>query len=220
MKPTTLPGVYKKGERLYTECLEGRSLPNVYNERIICFKGKHYRSWNPYRSKLAAALLKKLSFPLTNSSTVLYLGAATGTTVSHVSDMVQQGTIFAIENSPLATRKLLELCKHRRNIIPICEDANHPERYKFLLPLSVDIVYQDISQRNQAEIFSENISAFLKPGGTAIIMVKARSIDISLPPGKVYEHVKENLIEHKLTITDSISLSPYEKDHSAITVCL
>jgi fibrillarin-like pre-rRNA processing protein len=217
MKRISTHGVYKKGDKLYTKCPQDCRLPNVYNERIIFFKDNYYRPWNPYRSKLAAALTKKITLPITSSSTVLYLGAATGTTVSHISDIVEQGVVYAVENSPLAAKKLVDICQHRKNIVPICEDANHPQRYNCLLS-AVDIVYQDISQRNQTEIFLDNIKHFLKPKGLAIIMVKARSIDVSLPPLTVYEQVKEKLLEHNLTVTDNINLSPYEKDHAAIVV--
>lgn len=217
MKPISTPGVYKKGDKLFTKCLPDCHRVNVYNEKIIFFNDNYYRSWNPYRSKFAAALTKKFTVPITQSSTVLYLGAATGTTVSHISDIVEQGMVYAIENSALAAKKLIPLCKHRKNIIPICEDANHPERYTHLLS-PVDIVYQDISQRNQTEIFLDNIKHFLKPTGFAVIMVKARSIDVSVPPATVYEQVKEKLLEHKLNISTTLTLSPYEKDHAAIAV--
>ncbi len=48
-----------------------------------------YRVWNPFRSKLAAAILGGVDqIYMPPGSKVLYLGAASGTTVSHVSDIV------------------------------------------------------------------------------------------------------------------------------------
>ena len=45
--------------------------------------------WNPFRSKLAAAILGGVDkIHMKPGSKVLYLGAASGTTVSHVSDLV------------------------------------------------------------------------------------------------------------------------------------
>ena len=217
MKPTKIEGVFKKSDKIYTENLDSCKGIKVYNERLVRHKNKEFRSWNPYRSKLAAAILKKLTFEIKQDATVLYLGAATGTTVSHISDIVKNGTVFAVESSPIAANELIKLSRKRQNIVPILEDANHPERYSFFVP-SVDIVYQDISQRNQAEIFVENIKKYLKKDGAAILMVKARSIDVALTPAKAYELVANKLTEQKLKIADTIDLAPYEKDHAAIVV--
>jgi fibrillarin-like pre-rRNA processing protein len=217
MKPTKIENVFIKNDKIYTENLESCKGIKVYNERLVHYNNKEFRSWNPYRSKLAAAILKKLTFEIKQESTVLYLGASTGTTVSHISDIIKNGLVFAVENSPIAANELIKLSKKRINIIPIFEDANHPERYSFFVP-KVDIVYQDISQRNQAEIFLENIEKYLIKDGTAILMVKARSIDISLSPAKAYELVTKKIIEQKLNIVDAIDLAPYEKDHAAILV--
>lgn len=58
-----------------------------------------YRVWNPFRSKLAAAILggvDKIYMP--PGSKVLYLGAASGTTVSHVADVVGPVSLIYIRN--------------------------------------------------------------------------------------------------------------------------
>lgn len=215
MKPINIDGVFKKSNKIYTENLTSCKGIKVYNERLVNHKNKEFRSWNPYRSKLAAAILKNLTFKLKQDSNILYLGAATGTTVSHISDIVKSGMIYAVENSPIAANELIKLSRIRPNIVPILEDAYHPDRYSFFVPL-VDIIYQDISQRNQAEIFIENIRKYLKNDGIALIMIKARSIDVSLKPEKAYELVANKLKEQKLKILERIDLAPYEKDHAAI----
>jgi fibrillarin-like pre-rRNA processing protein len=191
----------------------------VYNEQLITDDEKEYRSWNPYRSKLAAALLKGLSVNLSADAHVLYLGAATGTTVSHLSDMITSGVIYAVESSPVAIINLLKVAEKRQNIIPILSDANHPERYQQMVS-SVDLVYQDISQRNQADIFTRNIQAYLKSDGTGLIMVKARSIDVALKPKQAYELVCGSLQQQKFRIKKMVDLSPFEKDHAAILMTL
>ena len=219
MNTTTIPGVYKKNDKLYTENPDACKGTQVYNEHLITEDGKEYRSWNPFRSKLAAALLKGLTITLKPTFHILYLGAATGTTVSHLSDILKNGTIYAVENSPTAVHDLLTVCEKRPNIIPILADANHPERYSTLVP-SVDIVYQDISQRNQADIFTRNITSYLKKQGTGILMVKARSIDVALKPKQAYELVSTHLQQQKLHITKTLELAPYEKDHAAILITL
>ena len=220
MKPISIDGVFEKNGRLFTQNLKGCKGIKVYNEKLITYKNKEFRSWTPYRSKLSAAIFYGLKdINITSDSQILYLGAATGTTVSHISDIAKDGTVYAVERSPVAVKKLLQLSKKRQNIIPILSDANHPDRYSIIVP-TVDIVYQDISQRNQSEIFIRNVMRYLKKDGQGIIMVKARSIDISMKPKQVYKLVTEDLEEHGLTIINLIDISRYEKDHTAIVTQL
>lgn len=217
MKETNIPGVYRDRNKILTINPEECKGYKVYNEKIYKHKGKELRSWNPYRSKLAAAILNGFNLKLETESNILYLGAATGTTVSHISDITKDGIIYAVENSPIAVKKLIKLCEKRGNIIPIYEDANHPERYSIIVS-NIDIIYQDISQRNQAEIFSLNIKRYLKKGGYGIIMVKARSIDISLKPKKAYDLVSSYLEKKGFNVEEKVDLSPYVKDHMAILI--
>ena len=215
MKTSKMQGIFKDKNRIFTEnYCKGEK---VYNEKLVKFKGKEYRSWNPYRSKLAAAILNGFNFMIKPDKKILYLGAATGTTVSHISDIVNEGLIYAVESSPVAVKSLIDLSEKRKNIIPILEDAFHPERYSSIAS-NVDLIYQDISQRNQADIFISNVERFLKKKETGILMVKARSIDISLKPQKAYDLVCSELENNKLKITDIIDLSHYEKDHAAIII--
>ena len=212
-----MQGIFKDKKRIFTENLcKGEK---VYNEKLVKYKSKEYRSWNPYRSKLAAAILNGLKIEIKTDSKILYLGAATGTTVSHISDIVEGGLIFAVENSPVTVKHLINLSEKRKNIIPILEDANHPDRYSSIVS-TVDIVYQDISQRNQAEIFIVNVARYLKKDRIGILMVKARSIDVSLKPREAYEIVCSKLENSGLKIKNRIDLAPYEKDHEAIIVSL
>ncbi|HWR27886.1 MAG TPA: fibrillarin-like rRNA/tRNA 2'-O-methyltransferase [Candidatus Thermoplasmatota archaeon] len=219
MQPTENLGIYKKNDRLFTVNPENCRGTKVYNEQLFTEDDKEYRSWNPFRSKLAAALLKGITLDLSPTTSILYLGAATGTTVSHLSDIVTKGTLYAVESSPIAIISLLKVAEKRQNIIPILSDANHPERYQHLVP-TVDLVYQDISQRNQADIFTRNIRAYLKPNGTGLIMVKARSIDVALKPKQAYELVCSALQKEKFRMKKTVDLTPFEKDHAAIIMNL
>ena len=217
MKQTNIKGVFTEKNRIFTENLPLCKGIKVYNERLITYKNREFRSWNPYRSKLAAAILKGIKVTLKPDDKILYLGAATGTTVSHISDIIKKGTIYAVENSPIALKKLLKLCEKRKNIIPILEDANHPNRLSLIIP-KVDLLYQDISQRNQSEIFIKNAKTYLKKNGLGILMVKARSIDVSLKPKKAYDLVCFDLKKNKFQINDIVDLSPFEKDHAGIVI--
>jgi fibrillarin-like pre-rRNA processing protein len=215
MRQIEIQGVFKDKSQIFTENQTKKI--RVYNEKIVKYKNKEYRSWNPYRSKLAAGILNGLKLEIKPTTNVLYLGAATGTTVSHISDLTKNGTIYAVENSPIALKKLLEVCNKRKNIIPILEDANHPDRYSSIVP-KVDMIYQDISQRNQSEIFIRNVKSYLKKNGQGILMVKARSIDISLKPKKAFDIVCADLEKNKFHIKDFVNLSPFEKDHAGIII--
>ena len=219
MKPTEISGVFKEKNWIFTENSKSCKGLKVYNEKLVKYKENEFRSWNPYRSKLAAAILNGLSIKIKPNSKVLYLGAATGTTVSHISDILWQGLVYSIESSPIAIKDLIQVSKKRKNIIPILEDANHPDRYSSIVPI-VDIVYQDISQRNQAEIFIDNIKRYLKKNGFGILMVKARSIDVSLEPKKAFDLVCSKLENNDFKILDKINLTPYEKDHIAIIISI
>ena len=182
----------------------------VYGERI--WQG--YRIWDPTRSKLAALLLKiHPDLNLSRSSRVLYLGASTGTTVSHVSDIVSEGLVYAVEFSSRSMRDLLRLCEARENIVPILADAAIPEMYCALME-PVDMIYQDVAQRNQAEIATLNAARYLRPGGCIVLMIKTRSIDVTASQKDVYKSEIKEL--EGMEVQKSIDLLPYHHDHWAV----
>jgi fibrillarin-like pre-rRNA processing protein len=183
----------------------------VYGERIM----EGYRFWDPFRSKLAALLLKARStLPvLARDARILYLGAATGTTVSHVSDIARDGLVYAVEFSPRSMRDLVRLCERRKNIVPILADAARPQDYAFLVE-PVDLVYQDVAQRNQAEIASRNCDRYLKSGGDLILMLKARSVDVTASPQAVLQAEMKNLLG--LDLLRVMDLLPFHQDHFAM----
>lgn len=208
------PGVYRHEGRLYTENLTAGV--SVYDEPRCTVDGIEYRSWNPYKSKLAAAIQNGLEMlPLQHDSTVLYLGAATGTTVSHVSDIARDGMVYAVETSERAMRKLVRLCRQRDNVVPILGDARQPHRYEHHLPGSPDLVYQDIAQQDQVDIFLNNMTFFSPPHG--MLMVKARSIDVAARPKQIFQTVQRD-VESRYPIRRMVTLSPYSRDHMAMLV--
>jgi fibrillarin-like pre-rRNA processing protein len=183
----------------------------VYGERIM----GGYRVWDPFRSKLAALLLKsREAVPvISREAKVLYLGAATGTTVSHVSDIVKDGLVYAVEFSPRSMRDLIRLCQRRKNIVPILADASRPEEYAFLVE-PVDLIYQDVAARNQAEIASLNSARYLKPGGNMILMLKTRSVDVTASRNAVLQSEMKKL--DGLDLCSVQDLLPFHQDHWAI----
>jgi len=211
LKPVSYAdGIFFEKDRFYTASLApGYS---VYGERTNKLKGIEYRRWNPRRSKLSAYLSKGgRNVPFQRKSNVLYLGASTGTTVSHISDIVSKGRIFAVEFSERSFRDLLNMAVRRPNVLPLLEDARHPEHYSAAMGV-VDILYQDVSQRDQVDIFLNN-SALLKPGGMGILALKARSIDVSLSPKKIYQDALNDISASGFQLLDLIELDPFQKDH-------
>jgi fibrillarin-like pre-rRNA processing protein len=211
-------GVYHEGQKLFTRSLPSAKGKRVYGEKLVHQKQIEYRSWNCYRSKLAATIVKGCkTFPFDQTSSLLYLGAASGTTVSHLSDILSKGIIYAVELSPLVFFDLLKNSKPRLNIIPILADASKPESYKVIVS-NCEVLYQDIAQRNQVEIFIRNTDAFLKPKGYGILMVKARSIDVASLPSVIFNKIKIELEEANFEVLESINLEPFHKDHLAVFV--
>ncbi len=185
----------------------------VYGEKLISVACVEYRQWDPYRSKLAAIVLKGSSLSIKKESDVLYLGAAHGTTASHVSDIVSLGEVFAIEFSPRAMQDLIRVSIPRINFIPILADASHPNSYKNMVT-DVDFLYQDIAQREQAGIAIRN-SVFLKKDGILILILKSRSIDSTRKTGEIISR-EVNKLEGIFKIRELINLEPFHSDHAAV----
>jgi len=215
VRPHELPYLFEDGRDIFTRSLTpGRS---VYGERRLADGVIEYRAWDPYRSKLGALVTKVTPhWPFRANSRVLYLGAASGTTASHISDIATQGVVHCIEFSPRAFQKLLSLSEIRHNMNPILADAEKPETYAREVG-QVDILYQDVSQRDQVGIFLRN-ARLLVPGGWGFLMVKSRSIDVSENPKRVFQGVVERLRGTDLRVLDLTRLEPYEKDHAAVIV--
>ena len=190
----------------------------VYGEKIVKLDDEEYRIWDPFRSKLAAAMRKGLrDFPLKYGDKVLYLGASTGTTVSHVSDLIgNKGLVFAVEPAVRVARELIEnVASKRKNVIPIIQDARRPESY-FSVFGNVDLVYCDIAQSDQTEIAIKNCNNFLKKEGILLIVIKTRSIDVTMSPHSVVVRESEKLRKNNFHINQTINLDPFDKDHALV----
>lgn len=190
----------------------------VYGERLIKGRDAEFREWNPKRSKLGAAILKGIKeLPVKEDSKVLYLGAASGTTASHVADIAVKGSVYCLDNAQRVIRDLIFVCTDRKNMHPLFDNANLPDNYEAIVP-KVDVVYQDVAQPNQVEILLRNVKKFLKKGGYALFAVKARSIDVSKRPEKIFRSVEQELKNAGLRIIDSKKLEPFEKDHMMFVI--
>jgi len=209
-----VPGVFTNGKDVLT--VNGAPGKAVYGERLVAVNGIEYRMWDPHRSKLAAAiLLGAKDFGLDESTKVLYLGAASGTTASHVSDIVCNGVVHCVEVSERSFRDLVAVCETRKNMIPHLADANQPEEYAHIIE-GIELVYQDIAQRNQVDIFVRNMAGFDAEHG--ILMLKSRSVNVNRKPKEIFAEVRKDLVSKSFEVRNIIDLERYAKDHAAFFV--
>jgi len=189
----------------------------AYNEELLQRDGVEYRTWDPFRSKLAAAILKGMPEDVVKEGDrVLYLGVSTGTTASHISDIVGPGgLVIGVEFAPRVAREFLErVARERRNVIPFVADAREPSKYSVT---EVDVVYCDIAQPDQTEIAMTNCSRLLRKNGRLLLAVKARSIDVLKEPRQVYEEEREKLEKAGFYVERIVDLQPFEKDHALVS---
>ena len=178
------------------------------------------RLWDPYRSKLAAAILNRLEiFPFKSGQSCLYLGASTGTTVSHISDILgNSGRIFAVEMAPRVAREFLEnVVKYRGNVVPIIADARHPDAYPSIYG-EISIIYCDIAQPDQTEIAVTNCSRFFSNNspGILFLVVKASSIDALKPKRQVFSEQRKILEASNFAVLEQIDLEPFDRQHAML----
>ena len=207
----TITGVSQFGKEYCTKNMTPGK--KVYDEKIIRRSGGEFRVWDPTKSKLGAAIYKGLrNVPIFNGMKILYLGISTGTTASHISDMIgADGLIYGVEFSSRSVRDLVPLSKKRKNIIPLLGDARTPEKWTHLIE-KVDLIYEDVAQPDQSDILIRNAKIFLKKGGSVMIAIKARSINVATNPMEIFANERKKL-ETYFTISDAINLNPLEKDH-------
>merc|ERR1712072_1153713 len=197
---------------------------SVYGEKRISVESGtegqkiEYRVWNPFRSKLAAAVLGGVdAIHMPPGSKVLYLGAASGSTVSHVSDIVgPEGVVYAVEFSHRSGRDLVNMAKKRPNIVPIIEDARQPQRYRMLVGM-VDVIFSDVAQPDQARIVTHNAAFFLKNEGWVVISIKANCVDSTAAPEAVFAMEIDKLRKDGCKPKEQLTLEPYHRDHALVT---
>jgi rRNA 2'-O-methyltransferase fibrillarin len=196
---------------------------SVYGEkRVAIEEGENkekveYRVWNPFRSKLAAAIVGGIDQThIKPGIKLLYLGAASGTSVSHCSDIVgPTGVVYAVEFSHRSGRDLINVAKRRTNIIPIIEDARYPLKYRMLVGM-VDVIFSDVAQPDQSRIVSINAQHFLKTGGHFVISIKANCIDSTAAAEAVFAREIKNLKSLGFSPKEYVTLEPYERDHAVV----
>ncbi len=214
--PHKLFEIYQDKRRIYTKSIVPGKSP--FQEKLFKQEGEEFREFDPRRSKLAAMIMKGCTnIGIRKGDVILYLGVSHGYTASFVSDIIgKEGILFGVDPAPRVVRDLVFLTEDRPNIVPLLTDANHPDTYVQRV-LQADIVFQDIAQRNQLQIFVKNCELFLKKGGYGLLAVKARSIDIKRKPKELFIEIRKEL-EKKYKVLDYKVLDPFEKDHCMIII--
>jgi len=216
MEPLTFTSdrVFSDRGRLYTEsACPGK---RIYGERLFSLKGTEYREWDPRRSKLSAYLtVGGRQFPFSRGSRVMYLGASSGTTPSHVADICPEGKVYCVEFAQRMFRELVGTCETRPNMMPILGDATKPEEYAMFADY-VDVVYQDVAQKRQAHILCDNMDAFNAKHG--MVAVKARSEDVTASPESIFKEAEKIILDRGYRVVDCKQLDPYEKAHAMIVI--
>jgi len=171
-----------------------------------------WRCWDAGRSKLAAMVESGMDVGLAGGETVLYLGAASGTTVSHVADFA--GPTYAVEFAPRPVRDLVGVAEDRRNLFPLLKDARKPETYSHVVEAEVDVVVQDVATRGQARVATDN-ARFLREDGRLLAAIKARSEDVTRDPEDVFGDALADLRE-SYEVLETARLEPSHDDHLGV----
>jgi fibrillarin-like pre-rRNA processing protein len=216
VEPARWPGVWRDDRDLFTR--NAAPGTKVHGETLRSVDGVEYRTWDPWRSKLAALLVQgPPAGLLAPPRAVLYLGGAHGTTASHLSDLWPGAPIVVVEKSPASFGPLLAVARQRTNLLPILGDAQLPERYRADAG-SVDLLYQDVAQRDQVRIFRENADACLATGGRGLLMLKVRSVTQRRPGAAVVRESRDELLRAGFSVDGEWTLAPFAREHVALAV--
>lgn len=210
-------GIFSIGKKIATKNLTPGE--KVYGEELIREGKIEYRIWDYFRSKPAAAIKRGIkNFPIKKGDKILYLGIASGTTASHFSDIIgEEGIIYGIDVAERVLKDIIRVAEKRGNILPILSDARIPEKYANNILEKVDLVYADVADPEEVELFIRNCKMFLKENGYGMIAIKSQSIDVTKDPKVIYEESRKKL-EEDFKILDFVTLDPYDKAHGFFVI--
>ena len=200
----------------------------IRGERLRKFRGVEHRRWDPNRSKLAAGILRTRKDPSDllpqPGSTVLYLGAGHGTTISHLHDHLcgtsnqYRGRLVAVDLAPRCLRDLTHLAEHRPGLVPVLGDARKFDAWGVLVPARVDWLFQDVAQAGQVRIFLSAVRRFLSKNGIGLLSLKAAS-ERHEEGGD--QHIFDSAIQQlsqEVEIIEHINLTGFEDQHALFII--
>ena len=197
--------------------LSNMSTNQDYKENLVQTNGKRYSIWNPYMSKLAAAIINGMEiFPILKKTKILYLDPTTEKTVKHISNIVGiNGKIFVVRDVMKNSKNFLEqIVKNRSNIFTIIPDKTNPARLTGMTEM-VDVIYIDIAEHNQTEIAIQNCKNHLRIGGFLMLIVPTKNIDIANNPSKKNQEERKKL-QTSFDIIQEINLMDFFKEYSMV----
>ena len=197
--------------------LSNLSTNQDYEENLVEMYGKQYSIWNPYMSKLAAAIINGMEiFPILKKTKILYLDPTSEKTIKHISDIVGiNGKIFVVRNIMKNSKNFLEqIAKNRSNIFTIIPDKTNPARLTGMTEM-VDVIYIDIAEHNQTEIAIQNCKNHLRIGGFLMLIVPTKNIDFANNPSKKNQEERKKL-QTSFDIIQEINLTDFFKEYSMV----
>tara|TARA_Y100000589_G_C27198887_1_gene648397 strand:- start:1286 stop:1990 length:705 start_codon:yes stop_codon:yes gene_type:complete len=219
-----------------TVLLEGRNVwtvnanPGVAvrGESLRKFRGVEHRRWDPNRSKLGAGILRTRNNPSLllpdAGSTVLYLGAGHGTTISHLHDHLCGaknrfgGRLVAVDLAPRCLRDLTYLAEHRPGLVPVLGDARKFDAWGVLIPSRVDWLFQDVAQAGQVEIFLSAVRRFLSMDGIGLLSLKAASERHNEGGDEDIFSAAIAQLSSEVELLEHINLTGFEDQHALFVV--
>ena len=219
-----------------TVVLEGRNVwtvnanPGVAvrGESLRKFRGIEHRRWDPNRSKLGAGLLRTRNDPSLllpdAGSTILYLGAGHGTTISHLHDHLCGaknrfgGRLVAVDLAPRCLRDLTYLAEHRPGLVPVLGDARKFNAWGVLIPSRVDWLFQDVAQAGQVDIFLSAVRRFLSQDGIGLLSLKAASERYNDGGDEDIFAAAIAQLSSEVELLEHINLTGFEDQHALFVV--
>ena len=188
-----------------------------YEENLVEMNGKQYSIWNPYMSKLAAAIINGMEiFPILKKTKILYLDPTTEKTVKHISNIVGiNGKIFVVRDVMKNSKNFLgQIMKNRPNIFLIVPDKTNPTKFSSMTEM-VDVVYIDIAKHNEIEITIQNCKNYLRNGGYLMLVVPTKNIDFVNNPSKKNQEERKEL-QSSFDIIQEINLTGFFEEYSMV----
>ena len=142
-------------------------------EKIVIVNNEEFLEWNPYKSKLAAAIRNGLQIlPIIKNSKVVCINLPEESTILHISNIVGSGgSVFVIDVNKNKKSFLNKLVNTHKNIIPIYDTVDELS-FSSSITGKVDALYVDIPESEQIEQIVEKYGSLLKNEGFLMLVTK------------------------------------------------
>ena len=145
----------------------------THKEKIVIVNDEEFLEWNPYKSKLAAAIRNGLQIlPIIKNSKVVCINPLEESTILHISNIVgSKGSVFVIDVDKNKKSFLNKLVNTHKNIIPIYDTVDELS-FSSSITGKVDALYVDIPESEQIETIVEKYGSLLKNEGFLMLIAK------------------------------------------------